>query len=150
MPAVASSACRCRATGGAAGCVKVSGIEEPGLDLAAAAATISEEITTIHTESYETPVKRAVTHILDDLVVAVLDIELSPIERRMIEFGRGNLVHELRHAVQTAEAASFTAVVERATGRRVVGFASHTHIDPPFVAELFRLAAPTAHPVEPE
>ena len=76
---------------------------------------------------------------LDDLVVAVLDIELSAIERRMIEFGRGNLVHELRHAVQTAEAASFKAVVERATGRRVVAFASHTHVNPAFVAELFRL-----------
>lgn len=91
-----------------------------------------------------------VTHVLDDLVVAVLDIELTAIERRMADFGRGNLVHELRHAVRTAEAASFKAVVERATGRRVVAFASHTHIDPPFVAELFRLGPSTAHPSEPE
>ena len=127
----------------------MSGRDEPGLDLAAVAATISEQITTIHTESYDTPVIRAVTHILDDLVVAVLDIELSAIERRMIEFGRGSLVHELRHAVQTGEAASFKAVVERATGRRVVAFASHTHLEPPFVAELFRLGPSTAHPAEP-
>jgi hypothetical protein len=58
-------------------------------------------------------------------------------------------VHELRHAVQKAEAVSFEAVVERATGRRVVGFAS-THLEPPFVAELFRLGPSTAHPAEPE
>ncbi|MDQ6804662.1 MAG: DUF2294 domain-containing protein [Actinomycetota bacterium] len=112
-------------------------------------AAISEQIVAIHVESYETPVKRAVTHVLDDLVVAVLDIELSLIEQRMIEFGRGNLVHELRHAVQTAEAASFKAVVERATGRRVVAFASHTNIDPPFVAEVFRLAPTAAPATEP-
>lgn len=119
-------------------------------DLAAVSSAISEQITTIHTESYDTPVIRAVTHILHDLVVTVLDIELSRIEQRMIEFGKANLVHELRHAVQTAEAASFKAVVERATGRRVVAFASHTHVDPPFVAELFRLGPSTAHPSEPE
>lgn len=123
--------------------------DPPGSDLAAVAAAISEQIALIHTESYDTPVKRAVTHVLDDLVVAVLDIELSMIEQRMVEFGRGALVHELRHAVQTAEAASFKAVVERATGRRVVAFASHTHLDPPFVAEMFRLGPSTAHPADP-
>ncbi len=128
----------------------MSGTEEDEPTLAAAAAAISEQLAAIHVESYETPVKRVVTHILDDLVVAVLDIELSAIERRMVEFGRGNLVHELRHAVQTAEAASFRAVVERATGRRVVAFASHTHVDPAFVAELFRLGPSTAHPAEPD
>ena len=121
----------------------MTGAEGQSLDPAEVSAAISEQIAAIHVESYDTPVKLAVTHVLDDLVIAVLDIELSMIEQRMIEFGHGNLVHELRHAVQTAEAASFTAVVERATGRRVVAFASHTNVDPPFVAELFRLA-PTA------
>lgn len=128
----------------------MTGFDERGIDLAAVATAISEQITVIHTESYDTPVRRAVTHVLDDLVVAVLDIELSMIEQRMIDFGKGELVHELRHAVQTAAAASFKAVVERATGRRVVAFASHTHIDPPFVAELFRLGPSTAHPPEPQ
>lgn len=127
----------------------MSGAEERGSELAAVEAAISEQITLIHTESHETPVKRAVTHVLDDLVIAVLDIELSRIEQRMIEFGRSELVHELHHAVQSAEAVRFTAVVERATGRRVVAFASHTHLDPPFVAEIFRLGPSTAHPAEP-
>jgi uncharacterized protein YbcI len=123
----------------------VSGNDGRSLDVAAVSAAISEQIAAIHVESYETPVMRAVTHVLDDLVVAVLDIELSLIEQRMIAFGRGNAVHELRHAVQTAEEASFKAVVERATGRRVIAFASHTNVDPPFVAELFRLA-PASEP----
>jgi uncharacterized protein YbcI len=127
----------------------VSGADGQGSDVAAVSTAISRQITAIHIESYDTPVKRVVTHVLDDLVVVVLDIELSTIERRMIEFGRGNLVHELRHAVQLAEAASFKAVVERETGRRVVAFASHTHLDPPFASELFRLGPSTALPAEP-
>lgn len=124
---------------------------DPPLDCTAVTAVISEQISAIHLESYETPVTRAVTHVLGDLVVAVLDITLSAIERRMIEFGRANLVHELRDAVQSAEEASFKAVVERATGRRVVAFASHTSVQPPFVAELFRLGPepPSAEPYEP-
>jgi len=120
------------------------------LDAAAVAAAISEQITAIHVASYDTPVKRAITHVLDDLVVSVLDIELSAIEKRLIAFERGNLVHELHHAVQRTEAASLTAAVERATGRRVIALASHTHLDPSFVAELFRLGPSTAHLGEQE
>lgn len=127
----------------------MSGRDDPRLDPVAVATAISEQIAAIHVDSYDTPVKRAVTHVLDDLVVAVLDIELSAIEKRMIDFGRGNLVHELRHAVQTGEEASFKAVVERETGRRVISFASHTHLEPPFVAELFRLGPATAQLDEP-
>lgn len=108
------------------------------------AAIISEEISAIHTATYDTPVKSATTHVLDDIVVAVLDIELTVIEQRMVQFGRGELVHELRHAVQIAEEITFTAAVEHATGRRVVAFSSHTHLDPPFVAELFRLGPSVA------
>lgn len=124
--------------------------EEPGLDHMEITEAISEQIATIHTESYDIPVKRVITHAIDDLVVTVLDIELTRIEQRMIEFGHGNLVHDVRHAVQTVEAASFTAVVERATGRRVTAFSSHTHLDPPFAVELFRLGPATAHPAEPQ
>jgi uncharacterized protein YbcI len=124
--------------------------DEQGMSPAAITEAISEQIAAIHTETYDTPVKHVTTYVLEDLVVVLLDIELSAIERRMIEFGRGQLVHELRHAVQDAEAASFRAVVERATGRRVVAFASHTHIEPAFVAELFRLGPSTAQPDEPE
>jgi len=63
----------------------VSDLDERGLDSAAVGAAISQQIMLIHTETYDTPVERALTHVLDDLVVVVLDIELSPIEKRMIE-----------------------------------------------------------------
>jgi uncharacterized protein YbcI len=123
--------------------------EEPQLDPAAVAEAISAEISAIHVETYATPVTHATTYVHDDLVVALLDIELTVIEERMIEFGHGNVVHELRHAVQHAESSNFEAVVERATGRRVVAFSSHTHLQPPFVTEIFRLGPSTAHPAEP-
>jgi uncharacterized protein YbcI len=124
--------------------------DERQLDPVAIAAAISEQLSAIHAETYDTPVTHAASYVHDDLVVALLDIELTVIEQRMIEFGHGNVVHELRHAVQHAEAANFEAVVERATGRLVVAFSSHTHLDPPFVTEIFRLGPSTAHPPEPQ
>jgi hypothetical protein len=35
---------------------------------------------------------------------------------------------------------TFVAAVEHSTGRRVAGFISDTHLDPPFSIEFFRLA----------
>lgn len=113
-----------------------------------AAAEISAQLSAIHTGFYGTPVARAQTHILDDLVLSVLDIELTVIEQRMIALSRVDAVLTLRHEVQGAEKASFTAAVERATGRRVIAFLSSTNLDPPFVSELFRLA-PAGTPANP-
>ena len=107
--------------------------------------TISEEIAQIHHESYGHEVLAARTVWRDELVLTVLDIELTPAERTLITNGRSEAVQQLRHEFQEAIGASFEAVVERATGRRVVAFASNTNIDPAFVSELFRLdPAPTA------
>jgi hypothetical protein len=36
--------------------------------------------------------------------------------------------------------ATFAATVEHTTGRKVIGFLSDTHLDPPFSVEIFRLA----------
>ena len=46
----------------------------------------------------------------------------------------------MRSAYQEAIAPTFVAAVEHATGRRVVGFLSSTHLDPTFTVEFFRLA----------
>ncbi len=116
----------------------------------AASTAISEELSAIHTGFYGTPVARVRTHVLDDLVLSVLDIELTRIETRMLELGRNEAVLTLRHEVQGAERAAFTASVERATGRRVIAFLSSTNLDPPFVSELFRLEPATANTIKPE
>lgn len=104
---------------------------------------ISEEIAGIHRQSYGETVESIRTHIHDESVVCVLDITLLPHERTLLEHDRGkDSIRQLRREYHQAIAPALGAAVERMTGRRVVGFVSETHIDPPFSVEFFRLAAP--------
>jgi len=49
----------------------------------------------------------------------------------------------VREQFQQAIRSIFAAAVERATGRRVVGFASHAEVDEArFAVEIFRLGPP--------
>jgi uncharacterized protein YbcI len=77
----------------------------------------------------------------DDFVVAILeDLELLPNEQILVESGKEDTVIMVRTQYLHAIRASFGAAIERATGRRVIGFASTTSMDEPrFVAEIFRL-----------
>jgi uncharacterized protein YbcI len=109
------------------------------------ASTISKEMVRIHTDSYGQGATNAKTYILEDIVLTVIDIELLPSEKVLVDSGRQELVREVRHGFQQAIEASFKAAVERATGRAVIAFVSDTHIDPHFAVELFRLDR--AHPV---
>jgi hypothetical protein len=49
------------------------------------------------------------------------------------------MVLNLRSKYQQAIETTFSAAVERATGRRVIAFASHTVLHPHFAVEIFRL-----------
>jgi uncharacterized protein YbcI len=101
---------------------------------------LSRELLGIHTESYGRGAGRARVHILDDMVVCLLDdLELLPNEEFLIGAGHGHAVIDVRGQYQQAIETTFTAAVERATGRRVVSFASITKLDPNYVVELFRL-----------
>lgn len=108
---------------------------------------ISGEIARIHLESYGQAVEAINTHVLDDLVVCVLDIGLLPYERTLLENGRRtDAVRRTRQEFQEAIGSTYVATIEHFTGRRVVGFLSDTHIEPHFSVEFFRLApiAPAA------
>ena len=76
-----------------------------------------------------------------DWVIVVLDeLELLPNERFLVENGKGDTVQQVRSQYQLAIRSSFTAAVERATGRTVTGFASATSVeDPRFSTEIFKL-----------
>jgi uncharacterized protein YbcI len=102
---------------------------------------ISREILRIHEESYGKGAGQAHTHLGDDFVVVILDnLELLPNERFLVENGRRETVIQVRTQYQHAIQTSFTAAIERATGRNVIGFASTTSVDEPsFVAEIFKL-----------
>jgi uncharacterized protein YbcI len=102
---------------------------------------ISREILRIHEESYGKGATAAHTYVGNGYVVVVLDDpELLPNEKFLLDNGKRDTVMQVRTQYQHAIQASFRAAVERATGRRVVGFASTTNFeDHRFVAEIFRL-----------
>jgi uncharacterized protein YbcI len=108
------------------------------------AARISDEIAAIHSESYGEAVESIQTHILDDLVICVLDVKLLPHERTLLEHDRGeDSIRQVRKEFQESIGPTFAATVEHMTGRRVIGFISDTHLDPPFSVEVFKLAPVT-------
>lgn len=102
---------------------------------------LADELLRLHTESYGKGAEAARVHLIDDLVVCLLDgVELLPNERFLIESGEEQGVLEVRARYQQAIESTFSAAVERATGRRVVSFTSQTKLDPDYSVEIFRLA----------
>lgn len=101
---------------------------------------LAHEVLVIHRETYGVGAAEARAHIHDDEVIVTLDrIELLANERFLISRGQAEMVIQTRSAYQTAVRDSFSAAVERATGRRVIGFSSITNLDPDYVVEYFRL-----------
>ncbi len=103
-------------------------------------AEISREIERVQEESYGAPVTNMTVLLGENLVTVVMDVVWSRAEETLVEAGQGEAVRTTREAFQEAIAPTFTAVVERATGRRVQSFASRMIMGPePWAAELFRL-----------
>jgi uncharacterized protein YbcI len=102
---------------------------------------IAREILRIYQESYGTGADKAQALVADDWVVVMLDeLQLLPNERFLVENGKQETVLQVRTQYQHAIRSSFSAAIERATGRTVIGFASTTSIDEPrFMAEVFKL-----------
>ena len=105
---------------------------------------ICREILRIHEESYGKGAAKAHAVVTEDFVTVILDdLELLPNEKFLVEHGQEDTVIQVRTKYQHAIRASFSAAIERATGRSVIGFASTTSMDEPrFVAEIFKLEAP--------
>ena len=72
-------------------------------------------------------------------MLVVLDIELTQAEQTLIDAGRPDAVTGIRESFQEAIGATFSAIVERATGRRVISFVSQMSIEPLYALEVFRL-----------
>jgi hypothetical protein len=106
---------------------------------------IRDDILAIHRDSYGCSAGAAKAYVMDDTVIVILDdLELLPNEEFMIAQGRADTVKELRESFQQAIKSTFVAAVERATSRRVVGFASQAQLDGPrFSIEIFRLGPTT-------
>lgn len=105
-------------------------------------AQIASQVLQVHVDSYGTGAGNVVVHILEDVVIVLLDqLELAPSERTLLEGGHSESVANMRSSFQQAIEPTFTAIVERATGRRVTSFLSNTSISGLYSVEIFRLEA---------
>jgi uncharacterized protein YbcI len=102
---------------------------------------IGREIMGILEESYGRGAENAQAIVTDGWVIVVLDgLELPPNEQFLVDRGNGEAVAHVRSQYQKAIQGTFRAAIERATGRRVIGFASTTSVeDPRFMAEIFKV-----------
>jgi uncharacterized protein YbcI len=76
----------------------------------------------------------------DDLIVCLLRGGFTRVEQTLLEGGRGSSVINQRMEFQELMRERFAAVVEDATGRRVIGFMSGNQQDPDIMCEVFILA----------
>ena len=108
----------------------------------AVSSAIARDLLAIHRDSYGRSAQDVQAHLIGDTVIVILEgLELLPNEEFLIKQGRADAVGDLRESFQRAIEPTFRAAVERASGRRVVGFASHAQLEeePRFAVEIFRL-----------
>jgi uncharacterized protein YbcI len=101
---------------------------------------ISDGLVTLLKEFYGRGPTRAKSYYEDDLVVCLLRGGFSRVEQTLLGGGRGASVIQQRMEFQDLMRGRFEAVVEQATGRRVIGFMSGNQQDPDIMCEVFILA----------
>lgn len=101
---------------------------------------ISDGIVGLLKEFYGRGPTQAKTYYHDDLVVCLLRGGFTPVERTLLDGGRGHAVIEQRMAFQEVMRERFTAVIEHATGRPVIGFMSGNQQKPDMLCEVFVLS----------
>jgi uncharacterized protein YbcI len=117
-------------------------IEEPRThaDDGALRTAISNGLVALLKEFYGVGPSQAKTYHYDDLVVCLLRGGFTRVERTLLEGGRTSAVIEQRMAFQEVMRDRFTEVIERETGRSVVGFMSGNQQDPDMICEVFVLS----------
>lgn len=101
---------------------------------------VSDRIVALLKDFYGKGPTRAKTYYQDDLVVCLLRGGFTRVEETLREAGRGDEVIQQRMAFQEVMRGRFQAVIERATGRRVIGFMSGNQQQPDMLCEVFVLA----------
>jgi len=102
-------------------------------------ARISTRLVQLHARFYGKGPTRAKTHLVGDLVVCTLRGGFTTVERTLIDSGKPDSVYAIRRSFQGAMEHEFRAVVEDATGRKVIAYMSNIHVDPDIAVELFVL-----------
>jgi uncharacterized protein YbcI len=101
---------------------------------------ISDGLVALLKEFYGRGPTRTKTYYDDDLVVCLLRGGFTRVEQTLLEGGRGSAVIHQRMEFQELMRKRFEAVIERATGRRVIGFMSGNQQHPDIMCEVFVLA----------
>jgi uncharacterized protein YbcI len=101
---------------------------------------VSEGMVALLKEYYGRGPTRTKSYYEDDLVVCVLRGGFSRVEQTLVDGGRGAAVIQQRLEFQELMRERFEAVIERATGRRVIGFMSGNQQHPDMMCEVFVLA----------
>jgi uncharacterized protein YbcI len=101
---------------------------------------ISDGIVSLLKEFYGRGPTRTKSYYEDDLVVCLLRGGFTRVEQTLLEGGRGPAVIQQRMEFQELMRERFVAVIEGATGRRVIGFMSGNQQHPDIMCEVFILA----------
>lgn len=101
---------------------------------------VSDGIVALFKEYYGKGPTRTKTYYEDDLVICLLRGGFTRVEETLRDAGRGHEVILQRMAFQDVMRDRFEAVIEQATGRRVIGFMSGNQQDPDMLCEIFVLA----------
>jgi uncharacterized protein YbcI len=113
---------------------------------------ISDGLVALFKEFYGRGPTRTKSYYEDDLVVCVLRGGFTRVEQTLLEGGRGLAVIRQRMEFQDLMRKQFESVIQKATGRPVIGFMSGNQQEPDIMCEVFILA-PTdlldAHELEP-
>jgi uncharacterized protein YbcI len=101
---------------------------------------ISDGLVGLLKEFYGRGPTEAKSYYQDDLVVCVLRGGFSRVEQTLLDEGRGEAVIQQRMEFQDVMRSRFEEVIERSTGRKVIGFMSGNQQDPDLMCEVFILA----------
>lgn len=101
---------------------------------------ISNGMVALLKEHYGVGPTQAKTYYNDDLVVCVLRGGFTRVEQTLLAGDRGKAVIEQRMAFQEVMRERFEAVIQHATGRRVIGFMSGNQQSPDMICEVFVLS----------
>ena len=109
-------------------------------------AQISTGLVQLHSRFYGKGPTKAKTHLVNDTVISILRGGFTTVERTLIDQGNVDPVYEMRRSFQKVMEEQFTAVVEEATGRKVIAYMSQIHQSPDLAVEIFVLE-PLGDPV---
>jgi uncharacterized protein YbcI len=101
---------------------------------------VSDGMVALLKEFYGRGPTQAKTYYYDDLVVCLLRGGFTRVEQTLLDGGRGHAVIAQRMEFQEVMRERFTAVIEHATGRNVVGFMSGNQQNPDMICEVFVLS----------